>query len=406
MPMRLDMTQVADLGRPSRGANSAEKYHRVRQQTERLVGELSAEDQCVQSMPDASPAKWHRAHTTWFFEEFLLTQHLSDYSVYDSDFRYLFNSYYEAIGPRHPRPARGLLTRPSAAKVGAYRDHVDLHMERLLRAMPAAASATLELGLHHEQQHQELLITDVLHAFAQNPLCPALHPGWRELSGDASAMAFLPFAGGLAEIGHAGGGFAFDNETPRHQVFLTPYQIATRLVCNEDWLNFIADRGYQTAGLWMSDGWAGVREEDWTAPLHWRRIDGDWWQMGPGGLTPLLPSAPVRHISWYEADAFARWAGARLPTEAEWEAAATHQALEYMTGAVWQWTSSAYAPYPGYQPATGAIGEYNGKFMVNQMVLRGSSIATPDGHARPSYRNFFHPDRRWQFSGVRLARDI
>ncbi len=400
------MAQVVDLVRQSSGSDAFERYLRVRRETERLVGDLSAEDQGVQSMPDASPAKWHRAHTTWFFEEFLLTQLLAGYSVYDPDFRYLFNSYYEAIGPRHPRPARGLLTRPSATQVGAYRAHVDLHMERLLRDRSAAAAAALELGLQHEQQHQELLITDVLHAFAQNPLYPALQPSWREPSGEARAMAFLPFTGGLAEIGHAEDGFAFDNETPRHQVLLAPYQLATRLVRNQDWLHFIADRGYLTASLWMSDGWARVREESWSAPLHWRWIDDGWWQMGLSGLVPLLPSAAVRHISWYEADAFARWAGARLPTEAEWEAAATQQALDDMTGAVWQWTSSAYAPYPGYRPAAGAIGEYNGKFMVNQMVLRGSSIATPDGHARPSYRNFFHPDRRWQFSGVRLARDI
>jgi ergothioneine biosynthesis protein EgtB len=400
------MAQVVDLVRQSSGSDAFERYLRVRRETERLVGDLSAEDQGVQSMPDASPAKWHRAHTTWFFEEFLLTQLLAGYSVYDPDFRYLFNSYYEAVGPRHPRPARGLLTRPSAAQVGAYRAHVDLHMERLLRDQSAAAIAALELGLQHEQQHQELLITDVLHAFAQNPLYPALQPSWREPSGEARAMAFLPFAGGLAEIGHADDGFAFDNETPRHQVLVAPYQLATRLVRNQDWLHFIADHGYLTASLWMSDGWARVREEGWSAPLHWRWVDDGWWQMGPGGLVPLLPSAAVRHISWYEADAFARWAGARLPTEAEWEAAATQQALDDMTGAVWQWTSSAYAPYPGYRPAAGAIGEYNGKFMVNQMVLRGSSIATPDGHARPSYRNFFHPDRRWQFSGVRLARDI
>ena len=406
MSVRPSVARVADPKRRSSASDAIERYRRVRQETESLAEPLSAEDQCVQSMPDASPAKWHRAHTTWFFEQFLLSRFVRDYSAYDRDFRYLFNSYYEAVGPRHPRPFRGLLTRPSAAEIGAYRAHVDAHVERLLHDLPAPAGELLELGLHHEQQHQELLVTDILHAFAQNPLYPALHPGWQENSGAAGAMKFLRFAGGPVEIGHAGDGFAFDNEAPRHQVLLRPYEMATRLVSNQNWLDFIADDGYETASLWMSDGWARVREETWSAPLYWRRIDDRWCQMGPGGLAPLLPSAPVRHISWYEADAFARWATARLPTEAEWEAAATHDALDDMTGAVWQWTGSAYAPYPGYRPAAGAVGEYNGKFMVNQMVLRGSSIATPAGHARLSYRNFFHPDRRWQFSGVRLARDV
>jgi ergothioneine biosynthesis protein EgtB len=388
------------------GAQPWERYQHVREHTERLAAGLSAEDQCVQSMPDASPAKWHRAHTTWFFEEFMLRPFVSDYAVYDPRYCYLFNSYYEALGPRHPRPSRGLLTRPEAAEIGRYRAHVDAHMERLLRTPSSRAVGVLELGLNHEQQHQELLITDMLHAFAQNPLTPAFQPAWQEPAGDPDPVRFVSFPGGLVAIGHHGPGFVFDNEMPRHQVFLAPYQLANRLVCNKDWLDFIADGGYRTPTLWMSDGWARVQAEGWTAPLYWREEKEGWRQMGPGGLAPLALAAPVRHISWYEADAFARWADARLPSEAEWEAAAGCEALEGMTGRVWQWTASPYGPYPGYRPVAGAIGEYNGKFMINQMVLRGSSLATPAGHTRPSYRNFFHPDRRWQFSGLRLACDI
>jgi ergothioneine biosynthesis protein EgtB len=405
-PDRPEMPQFGRLPPLAGGGAAYERYKRVRDDTERLAAGLSPEDQCVQSMPDASPAKWHRAHTTWFFEQFLLVPFLPDYVVCDPRYCYLFNSYYEAVGARHPRPNRGLLTRPDAAQVGSYRTHVDVHMERLLRALPARAAPVLELGLHHEQQHQELLITDVLHAFAQNPLAPAFRPAWLEPKGELGPIRYVAFPGGLVEIGHAGETFAFDNEGPRHQVFLAPYQLATRLVCNRDWLDFIADGGYRTSTLWMSDGWARAQEEGWTAPLYWRETRDGWQQMGPGGLAPLDPAAPVRHVSWYEADAFARWADARLPTEAEWEVAANSAVLEGMTGQVWQWTASAYAPYPGYRPAAGAIGEYNGKFMVNQMVLRGSSLATPAGHARPTYRNFFHPDRRWQFTGLRLARDL
>jgi ergothioneine biosynthesis protein EgtB len=398
------MAPFGDRPLPS-GAQPWERYQHVREHTERLAAGLSAEDQCVQSMPDASPAKWHRAHTTWFFEEFVLRPLVSDYPVYDPRYCYLFNSYYESVGPRHPRPRRGLLTRPEAAAIGRYRVHVDAHMERLLRTSPSRVVGVLELGLNHEQQHQELLITDMLHAFAQNPLTPAFHPAWREPEGDPQPVRFVSFPGGLVEIGHQGAGFVFDNETPRHQVFLAPYQLGNRLVCNKDWLDFVTDGGYRTPTLWMSDGWARVQEEGWTAPLYWREGQEGWRQMGPGGLAPLALAAPVRHISWYEADAFARWADARLPTEAEWEAAAGCDTLEGMTGQVWQWTASPYGPYPGYRPVAGAIGEYNGKFMINQMVLRGSSLATPAGHTRPSYRNFFHPDRRWQFSGLRLARD-
>ncbi len=382
------------------------RYRAIRAHTEALAGALSAEDQGLQSMPDASPIKWHRAHTTWFFETFVLRPFAPGYEVFDPDFGYLFNSYYEQIGPRHPRPARGMLTRPPAARVGAYRAHVDAAMGELLAVRADAVADLVELGLQHEQQHQELLLTDMLHGFAQNPLTPAVLPGWTEPAGATVPDRFLSCAGGLVEIGHAGESFCFDNEAPRHRVFLEPYAIASRLVANGAWTDFIADGGYRTSTLWMSDGWARVAAEGWAAPLHWRERDGAWWQMGLGGLAPIDPAAPVRHISWYEADAFARWAGARLPTEAEWEVAARLPGMAEITGRVWQWTVSAYLPYPGYRPAPGAVGEYNGKFMIGQMALRGGSLATPAGHARDSYRNFFHPEKRWQFSGLRLARDV
>jgi len=381
------------------------RYRLVRDHTERLAASLTAEDQSVQSMPDASPAKWHRAHTTWFFEEFVLRQFLSGYRPFDADFRFLFNSYYEAVGPRHPRPMRGLLTRPGADRVSEYRAYVDAAMDRLLEHLPSDAEELIELGLNHEQQHQELLLTDMLHAFAQSPLSPAVLPGWTESDSVFVMSGFVPFDGGLVEIGYAGRSFCFDNEMPRHRVFLGPYSLATRLVRNRDWLEFIKDGGYRTATLWMSDGWARVQLEGWTAPLYWREHEEGWRQMGLGGLAPLRPDAPVRHISWYEADAYARWAGARLPTEAEWESAYGDTRLDEATGRVWQWTGSAYLPYPGYHAAPGAVGEYNGKFMSGQMVLRGSSVGTPVGHTRPTYRNFFHPEKRWQFSGLRLARD-
>ncbi|MEJ0018689.1 MAG: ergothioneine biosynthesis protein EgtB [Acetobacteraceae bacterium] len=382
------------------------RYGAIRSWTDQLAASLSDEDQCVQSMPDASPAKWHRAHTTWFFEQFVLTPFLPGYQVFHPDFAYLFNSYYEAVGPRHPRPSRGLLTRPPTERVGAFRQHVDQAMLSLLEQLPAEAAGLVELGLQHEQQHQELLLTDMLHAFAQNPLAPAVLPDWREPAGVPGPSRFVTCPGGMVRIGHRHGGFCFDNETPAHPEYLQPYALASRLVRNGEWLAFMQDGGYRAATLWMSDGWGCVRANGWDAPLHWRQGEDGWWQMGPGGLVPLDPDAPVRHISWYEADAFARWSGARLPTEAEWEAAAEREDIAERTSHVWQWTSSAYGPYPGYRPVAGAVGEYNGKFMINQMVLRGASLATPPEHARRSYRNFFHPDKRWQFSGVRLARDV
>ena len=407
----------SDIGGPGTGRHDtasqdtgahdiARRYAAVRAHTEHLSAALSPEDQCIQSMPDASPAKWHRAHTTWFFEQFILRSFAPDYRPFDQAFAYLFNSYYEAVGARHPRPMRGMLTRPSNHDVTRYRLHVDAAMMALLPDLDdAAAAALVELGLNHEQQHQELLLTDMLHAFAQNPLAPAVLPGWRTPAGAESPAGFVGFSGGIAGIGHAGGGFCFDNETPAHRALLHDHMMATRLVRNREWVDFINDGGYRTATLWMSDGWAQVQAQGWTAPLYWQQRDGSWWQIGLGGLTVADPEAPVRHISWYEADAFARWAGARLPTEFEWEAACRHPHIRETSGHVWQWTSSAYSPYPGYRPAAGAVGEYNGKFMVNQMVLRGGSLATPPGHTRPSYRNFFHPDKRWQFSGLRLARD-
>ena len=378
----------------------------VRDATELLVAGLTAEDQAIQSMPDASPAKWHRAHTTWFFEEFVLGAHVPEYRAFDPAFRFLFNSYYEAVGPRHPRPSRGMLTRPSVDAVTQYRRHVDEALLRAIPDLPGAVGDVIALGLQHEQQHQELLVTDMLHAFAANPLFPAMMPDWRESLGQAGETVFVACPGGLHRVGQDGEGFCFDNETPAHSVWLEPYAVASRLVRNRDWLGFIEDGGYRTVSLWMSEGWAAAQAEEWAAPLYWRLQDGAWLQFGPNGLMPLALDAPVRHVSWYEADAFARWSGARLPTEAEWEVASRSAGVSEMTEHVWQWTESAYRPYPGYRAAPGAIGEYNGKFMVNQMVLRGGSLATPVGHTRRTYRNFFHPDKRWQFSGLRLAKDL
>ncbi len=380
-----------------------ERYAAVRQHTDWLCAALLPEDQCVQSMPDASPTKWHRAHTTWFFEQFVLVPHAPGYRVFDADFSFLFNSYYEAVGKRHPRPQRGLLTRPTVEAVGRYRAHVDAAMAAFLPGASAEAGELVVLGLQHEQQHQELLLTDALHAFAQNPLLPATMPGWREPRGVAGPTRFVACRGGLAGVGATGDGFCFDNEMPRHQVLLQPYALASRLVRNGAWRAFMEDGGYRQAGLWMSEGWDVVQREGWQAPLHWRETAEGWRQFGPGGLAAIDDDAPVRHVSWYEADAFARWSGARLPTEAELEVG--QSAVAEFTGHCWQWTSSAYGPYPGFRPAPGAVGEYNGKFMINQMVLRGGSAATPPEHTRASYRNFFHPDKRWQFSGVRLARD-
>ena len=399
--------------RPQAGGAGAlaRRYAAVRAWTERLAAPLSPEDQCVQSMPDASPAKWHRAHVTWFFETFVLQRFQPGYRRFDPAFAFLFNSYYEAAGPRHARPRRGMLTRPASAEVGAYRAHVDAAMAALLGApgLPAEAAALVELGLHHEEQHQELLLTDILHAFSENPLQPAYDPAWEAPRTARGPARFLEGPAGAVRIGAEAAredGFVFDNETPRHTAWLEPYRIADRLVTNGEWLGFMRDGGYADPMLWMSDGWAARGAEGWEAPMYWTRgEDGAWRQFGPGGTRPVDPDAPVLHVSWYEADAFARWAGRRLPTEQEWEAASALPGFRDATGIAWQWTGSAYRPYPGFRPWPGAVGEYNGKFMVNQMVLRGGSLATPPDHARPTYRNFFGPEKRWQFTGLRLAED-
>jgi dimethylhistidine N-methyltransferase len=404
----------------------AARYRAVRQGTEQLAAPLSPEDQNLQSMPDASPVKWHRAHTTWFFETFVLTK-AQDYRPFHPDYGYLFNSYYEAVGARHARPQRGLLSRPSAEEIGAYRRHVDAAMGALISGgVDAPIAALIELGLNHEEQHQELILTDLLHAFAQNPLHPAYAEFRTAPRGSAAAAGFDNFDGGLVEIGQAGDGFAFDNEGPRHQVLLQPFRLAHRPVTNAEWLEFMTAGGYRDPKFWLSDGWQCAVANGWNAPLYWEERDGAWLSMTLAGLQPIDPDAPVAHVSFYEADAFARFRGKRLPTEFEWEHAASgldaqagnfresgylrpiaanDAAQRQMFGDVWEWTASAYSPYPGFRAAEGAVGEYNGKFMVNQMVLRGGSCATPRGHVRSSYRNFFYPHQRWQFSGLRLAED-
>ena len=385
-----------------------ERYRGVRALSARLAAPLSPEDQTAQSMDDASPTKWHLAHTSWFFETFILALD-PDYAVFDPFYGYLFNSYYETLGARQPRPQRGLLTRPSCEEVMAFRAHVDQAMGALLETELAPATVELvKLGLAHEEQHQELLLTDILHLFGQNPLRPAYAAHRRVEAVDAGPITMVEFDGGVFEIGHAGDGFVFDNEGPRHEVLLRPFRLADRLITNGEWLAFMADGGYGRADLWLSDGWARRVAEGWTAPLYWEEHEDGWRSLTLNGLLPLDPNAPVVHLSYYEADAFARWRGMRLPSEAEWEHAVdapSGEDLRQLYDQAWQWTASAYAPYPGYWPPPGAVGEYNGKFMVNQMVLRGGSRATSPGHSRATYRNFFHPHQRWQFTGLRLAQD-
>ena len=385
-------------------------FRRVRAETEKRASHLSAEDQIVQSMADASPAKWHRAHVTWFFEQFLLVPHDASYRIFDERFPFLFNSYYVAAGPRHARPQRGLITRPNGAEVIAYRAHVDAAVERLIARVPAEEAdhvfAIIEIGLHHEQQHQELLLTDILHAFAQNPTDPVYDAKWQPPHATLGPRGYVDVAAGVHAIGHDGEGFCFDNETPFHDELIPRVRIARHLVTNAEWLEFISAGGYTTPPLWLSDGWTTVQNGNWQAPGYWRQKDGAWHVMTLGGVRPVDPAAPVQHVSYYEADAFARFTGKHLPSEAEWETAARHDIIADAFGIAWQWTRSAYLPYPGYCAAEGALGEYNGKFMVSQMVLRGSSLATPEGHERVSYRNFFYPPARWQFSGLRLAEFI
>jgi ergothioneine biosynthesis protein EgtB len=406
-------------------------YPRIRHATEALAAPLSAEDCCVQSMPDASPAKWHLAHTSWFFETFVLESAAPGYRIFDPIFRVLFNSYYDGVGEQYPRPARGLLTRPDLATVRAYRAHVDAAMARLLGAgVDPEIGARIELGLHHEQQHQELLLTDAKHLLAQNPSAVAyrddLAPAPRRA---APPLRWHRFEGGIREIGSDGAEFHFDNEGPRHPVLVAPFELASRPVTNGEFLAFVEAGSYAQPQWWLADGFAAVRAGGWDAPAYWARRDGAWHERTLGGWRPLVIDAPVCHVSFYEADACARFAGARLPSEVEWEIAAAQVAVRgnfveadhlhpvvaetssgsapvQLFGDVWEWTQSPYVAYPGFRPVPGAIGEYNGKFMCNQFVLRGGSCATPGDHVRASYRNFFPPAARWQFSGLRLARDL
>ena len=412
-----------------------QRYRAVRNMTERLVYGLSDADATVQSMEDASPAKWHLAHVTWFWETFILRDNVPGYDPFNDNYAYLFNSYYEAEGPRHARPKRGMLTRPSLEWVIRYRHFVDEHIEAAFDALSPEIMALFELGLNHEQQHQELLLTDIKHLFAQNPLKPELWPGDGDrYTSSETPMEWVRGREGVIEIGHDGPDFAFDCEGPRHEVILTPHALASRPVSNAEWIEFIADGGYQKPEYWLSDGWAWVQQGGIIAPLYWEEVRaGRWQSFQLNGMHWLDLHAPVTHISLYEADAYANWAGCRLPTEAELESAAQDMApdnppngsgflslegvprpydapldngrLKQMFGSVWEWTGSAYRPYPGFNAAPGAVGEYNGKFMSGQFVLRGGSCATPRGHMRATYRNFFHPHQRWQFTGLRLARD-
>lgn len=412
------------------GATLADRYAQVRRTTDRLAAPLTVEDCNIQTMADVSPTKWHMAHTSWFFETFILQPHAPGYRVFHEGFAYLFNSYYEAVGPRHARPQRGNLSRPTWDEVVAYRRHVDAAMQQVLSTVvPEMLHPLIELGLQHEQQHQELLLTDIKHVLGSNPLRPAYQAASVALAGAIPEMDWTHQPEGLVQVGHAGTGFAFDNESPRHKVWLDAYALARRPVVQGDWLEFMADGGYSTPSLWLSDGWAWVQQNQIQAPLYWQAADAGWSNYGLAGEGPVNPWQPVTHISFYEAAAYAQWAGARLPREQEWERVAAQMpvcgdfqdagrydpqplgpehpghAADYFYGGVWEWTASSYAPYPGFVAPTGALGEYNAKFMASQMVLRGGSCATPRDHIRASYRNFFYPHQRWQFTGLRLARD-
>ncbi len=409
------------------------RFDEVRGHTEALAAPLSPEDQTVQSMADVSPTKWHRAHVTWFFETFLLAEQEPDFAPFEDRYWFLFNSYYEALGPRYARAQRGAVSRPGAHDVGLYRGNVDDRVRDLLARVDDGTleriAQTVELGFHHEQQHQELLLMDIKHVLSLNPLQP-VYAGRPSATCATDELGWVDVEGGLVEVGHRGAGFSFDNELPPHRTWLEPYRLADRLVTNGEWLDFMTDGGYRRADLWLSDGWGRVNGEGWTAPFYWSEQNGTWFEHTLNGTWPVNPGLPVSHVSYYEADAFATWAGKRLPTEAEWEHAvredgqdqavvgnladtttfhpraattSTTGRLKQVYGDCWEWTSSAYLPYPGFHPAEGAIGEYNGKFMSNQMVLRGGCALTPPGHARATYRNFFPPPARWALSGVRLA---
>jgi len=399
---------VTALATSTDRATLHDNFRRVRDLTESLAAPLSPEDQLVQSMPDVSPTKWHRAHTTWFFETFLLAPRLEGYTEFDREYAFLFNSYYEAIGPRHPRPHRGLLSRPSVDDIARYRAHVDDAMHELIDTCTDDAAALIELGMHHEQQHQELLLMDIKHVLHCNPTDPA-YTHTRPVQQHSSPSAFVDVTGGDVEIGHDGDGFAFDNEGPRHVVYLESFRLQDRLVTAGEWLEFIADGGYHSPSLWLSDGWHTVQEHGWEAPLYWRDEGTDGWTVFTlAGRRRLSLDEPVVHVSHYEADAYANWRGLRLPTEFEWEHAVRSLpsgALHELDDVAWQWTASAYLPYPRFKPAPGAVGEYNGKFMSGQMTLRGGARITSPGHTRQTYRNFFPPASRWMYGGVRLAAD-
>ena len=388
---------------PVQGHAGAAHFLAIRGLTEQLAAPLSAEDQTVQSMPDASPTKWHLAHTTWFFETFVLAMHAHGYKPFDPAYKYLFNSYYEAVGPRHPRPQRGMISRPGVDEIMAYRRFVSKAVADLIATGGKRSDSIVELGLHHEQQHQELILMDIKHMLAQSPLRPMYNADAPALEAQTKLPGWREFEGGLSEIGHEGAGFAFDNEGPRHRVWLEPFALATRPVTCGEYLAFIDEGGYRRPEFWLSAGWDCITQRGWTAPLYWEKLGGSWQLFTLAGMKPLNPAEPVCHVSAYEAAAFAKWAGKRLPREQEWEIGALGMGG---VGQVWEWTASPYVAYPGYHEPDGAIGEYNGKFMANQLVLRGGSIATPAGHARLTYRNFFPPDARWMFGGLRLAEDL
>jgi ergothioneine biosynthesis protein EgtB len=428
MPVVADIPDHAVAG-AERSAALLRRYRQVRSFTESLCAGLAVEDHVVQSMDDVSPAKWHLAHTTWFFETFLVRPHVPTYEPVDPQYAFLFNSYYVNAGERHCRAQRGYISRPTVAEVYAYRRHVDEAVYALLERANEIDLAVLEIGLHHEQQHQELMLTDIKHVFSVNPLRPAYHVGSRSPAEDPGPIRWVGNTGGLVHIGHDGDGFAYDNESPRHREWLEPFELADRPVTNGEVIAFIDDGGYQRADLWLSMGWAAVEANEWSEPFYWERRDGRWWSYTLAGMREIDPHETASHLTYFEADAFARWAGARLPTEVEWEHAAAglpvagnfvdsgrlHPTgasqsevggLRQMYGDVWEWTRSQYSAYPGYAAPEGALGEYNGKFMCNQFVLRGGSCATSASHMRATYRNFFPPDAAWQFTGVRLARDV